>query len=798
MRALPAFQWIGAAGVLASILGAHAADRLGDASRLPASAATADYARDIQPIFEKSCFRCHGPEKPKSHFRLDYREGALKGGDDGVDVIPGDSARSPLIHFAARLVPDLEMPPDGKGDPLTPAQVALLRAWIDQGANYGAAGAGAGFDLSLAPTAGFVWVQGSRQKFRELEWQPDGWNGGASAFTLKETLGPSTVISADGRFLREDYRLRLAVESADRGFVRAGFEEFRKYEDDRGGYYSLFQPSTFASGRDLHLDTGRAWIDLGLTLPGWPEVVLGYEFQFREGTKSTLEWGPVGQFVNGAVVTKNLYPAVKSIQENTHILKFDLSREVAGWALAESARVEFYDLRTDRTDLKGYTLGPDGWINVKEGARHTAGMNTLTAGKQVTDWLYLSSGYLYSRLEGDASLSMSTVDTLGSPVAGKFWYSDPILLKREMQSGSVNGMFTPLDGLFLSLGLQGEWSRQDGLGRVNLDEGDPTFVAPFALEPVQVESSITKSRLLENASIRFSRIPFTILFAEVRMSQEDLGQFEDLSGSAKDGFLRDTDALNLQRDFRAGFSISPWSRVSMQASYRRRECDTDYSHRRDFSGLALSLPGAGYSAFVTEREIRGDEVEAKLVFKPAAWVRTSFNYHMNAIDYRTVTEAGPGAPIPGGGVAAGNYDSHVYSVNAVLTPLARLTWSSTFSYTQTRTGTALGQNSPVAPYRVNLSTLMSSASWALNDSTDVQFSHLYSLADYPGSNAVDAAPLGFDFVRQSFSAGLTRRWTQSLSTGLRYSFYDYFEPHAGGVSDFTAHAVFASLTYRWK
>ena len=51
-----------------------------------------DFDRDIRPILETSCWRCHGPPKPKSHFRLDNRESALKGGDNNTnDIVPGDS-----------------------------------------------------------------------------------------------------------------------------------------------------------------------------------------------------------------------------------------------------------------------------------------------------------------------------------------------------------------------------------------------------------------------------------------------------------------------------------------------------------------------------------------------------------------------------------------------------------------------------------------------------------------------------------------------------------------------------------
>jgi mono/diheme cytochrome c family protein len=114
-----------------------------DVSKLPPAATGAvDFGRHIQPLFEASCWKCHGSEKQKSGFRLDNRDSALAGGEHGRDILPGESSKSPLIHYVARLVEDLEMPPDGKGKPLTPDQVGLLRAWIDQGAKWDTADSG--------------------------------------------------------------------------------------------------------------------------------------------------------------------------------------------------------------------------------------------------------------------------------------------------------------------------------------------------------------------------------------------------------------------------------------------------------------------------------------------------------------------------------------------------------------------------------------------------------------------------------------------------------------------------------
>lgn len=105
-----------------------------DVSKLPPAANhSVDFAKDVRPIFEKSCQSCHGAEKQKGGYRLDSKTTALKGGETYSPAIkPGDSAGSPLIHLVAGLVPDSRMP--AKGDPLTPEQISLLRAWIDQGA----------------------------------------------------------------------------------------------------------------------------------------------------------------------------------------------------------------------------------------------------------------------------------------------------------------------------------------------------------------------------------------------------------------------------------------------------------------------------------------------------------------------------------------------------------------------------------------------------------------------------------------------------------------------------------------
>jgi hypothetical protein len=138
----------------------------------PAKTTGVTYAKDIRPMFESSCFRCHTGDRPKAGLRLDSLDSVLKGSKEGRVIIPGESEHSALVIAVARLDEETAMPPKGRGGgfrggrpgggggappnapsgggqpshggpggggfqppkPLTAEQVSLIRAWVDQGA----------------------------------------------------------------------------------------------------------------------------------------------------------------------------------------------------------------------------------------------------------------------------------------------------------------------------------------------------------------------------------------------------------------------------------------------------------------------------------------------------------------------------------------------------------------------------------------------------------------------------------------------------------------------------------------
>ncbi|HUQ94118.1 MAG TPA: ankyrin repeat domain-containing protein [Bryobacteraceae bacterium] len=99
----------------------------------PPATIRVDFEKHVRPILAQKCHSCHGEEAQQSGLRLDRRQAAFRGGDYGPVIIPGKSAESKLIRRLVNGDGGLQMPPTG---PLSDEEIGILRAWIDQGADF--------------------------------------------------------------------------------------------------------------------------------------------------------------------------------------------------------------------------------------------------------------------------------------------------------------------------------------------------------------------------------------------------------------------------------------------------------------------------------------------------------------------------------------------------------------------------------------------------------------------------------------------------------------------------------------
>src|SRR3954469_15605828 len=95
-----------------------------------------DFGAEIIPVFQKNCLACHNAKDAKADLVLETPVTILKGGETGPAVVPGKSAESLLLKVAAHQSKPLMPPKNNKVDakPLTPAELGLVKLWIDQGA----------------------------------------------------------------------------------------------------------------------------------------------------------------------------------------------------------------------------------------------------------------------------------------------------------------------------------------------------------------------------------------------------------------------------------------------------------------------------------------------------------------------------------------------------------------------------------------------------------------------------------------------------------------------------------------
>ncbi|MCY2996387.1 MAG: DUF1549 domain-containing protein [Planctomycetota bacterium] len=115
--------WLGTACVARRVMGEDA---------IPAKV---EFNRDIRPILADACFACHGPDQNKrqADLRLDVEEHAV---GNQKAIVPGKPDESEFIKRITAADADERMPPGSTGKTLSPRQLALLRRWVEQGAQY--------------------------------------------------------------------------------------------------------------------------------------------------------------------------------------------------------------------------------------------------------------------------------------------------------------------------------------------------------------------------------------------------------------------------------------------------------------------------------------------------------------------------------------------------------------------------------------------------------------------------------------------------------------------------------------
>ena len=649
-----------------------------------------------------------------------------------------------------------------------------------------------------------------------------------------------------------DYKLGVDITKKDFGYVRAGFTNYRKYFDDTGGYYKRFTTTPPVRTFDLdhpfivggqpyqleenpmHLDIGDIYVEMGLTVPDFPEVYLRYEREYKKGKKSMVEWGTVtetgfptaaGSELPSGSVARKIFPAFKDIDETVDIVNGGFDHTLGNVHFGDDFRWEHYSNDTERLDDSSLTFSstnpiatPTAYkeVTVKEQLASNTFFNTAYVDSQITDNLYASAGYLFSSTTGMAGMDVNTQSIVGPAPSGfdNFNSTHTANLDQDSHVVNVSLMFTPFKWLTAYGGIQTESTLEnDGSPVADLAVGSPTATGYLATQ----EGITDKTSVEGTAGLRFTAIPWTTLYAEGKWQGENynLRQLQEpLPGNTNASeFERLSDGDVMRQTYTIGFNTSPIKKVTLSGQYRHILRDNGYDNIIDTEGGIPVLPSQGvYPGFLTHQQFSTDKVSAKIAWHPLSQVTTSFKYQLEATGI-DATHYASSTINPGGNLDQSRYMSNVFSGSVTWTPLARLYLTGTVSAQDTATHTFQNDAISVGPYRGNVFSFLGTIGYTVDDKTDLMANYLMSAsrnyenigynlnppATGPGSLSTDyGLPLGLDYSQHGLTIGVNRRLTDSMTLGLNYGLfiYDEAEP-ARHTTDYIANMVGANLKLRF-
>lgn len=757
---------------------------VGNARSQEEAVETIDFRSQVAPIFEAHCLKCHGDIRPKGDFRLTGREAALTSGAYGKNIVVGDADESFLVEAIEREDEDIAMPPEEENNPVPPESVAIIRAWIDQGAVWDEEPTRRA-EFSMQSRWRLYSINGNESKFREtLNVAGDGAFGVTDFGFLVDTSDRGTL--EVGGSVWDDpnrYDVELTYNRRDLGYLRAGASNFRTYDNLLGEVYGPFDLQGFTLGRALERDHQRAFVDIGIQVPDLPEFTIGYDYFGVDGAKSLLEYGTYAETVDGDFVSRAIRPSYKLQDHERHRLELGVKGTLGGVLIEDSAQINWVDLDSFRVSDSSFSPGvveAEQSTEIRDRFDYRQTANTIRFEKQAKPWLFVSGGHLYSNLNGQGTFSQTTLSPTGAFGAFEGPIGQSLTLDQHSQVMNANASFGPWEGWTLTSGFQGEWLRQLGQGVVINFPGGPAEASRSRYEEFRAQEKILA---------RYTKLKDSVVYFEGNFIQEGGEQRESL----ENGLFRITDSDNLTREAVAGFEYSPRRWVSLNIKGRHRQRRNDYDHLADTS---FGAPDDGYPAYILDRDERLDEIKTRLSLRPHRQIKTTVSYQYEDRDYENTTVADSFTGSPGGELRTADQRAHVAGASISYNPIPRLSLHSYATYWNSRIRTEDQGALAVVPFKGDVYSVSSGLTYSLDKKSDLTLSYAISEADYGQSNVDYTVPAGTEFRWSRLRSRVNRRFSKNVIAGLEYAYYDYEDPAALSLSDFDGHGVFVTMEWR--
>jgi hypothetical protein len=674
----------------------------------------------------------------------------------------------------------------------TTAADAELRNWIDV-------------------SAGANLIHGDKPAFQQRTGQPrDAW-GGVTDFHYEMDVGKKSLFEVDGRgiFDAHNYSITLSYKDPDRGYVRAGFEEFRSYYDLSGGYFPGNQQFIdLYQGETGEIDRTKIFFEAGLTLENKPQVRIRYDFDRRDGDKNSTIWGNTG--LTGGAGTRNIVPTRNVVDEDRHTLSLDITHTIGNTEAGIGGRYMFSTYDNARYMHRNPGEASDRFLTHRESVDTDMFNAHAFTDTDLTDKWKLTTGYSFTRLATDVSGDRAIgADFDASPLPADLqafanrqsrdhgFYGLDGGTDVDQHVGTISLMYRPSEHFTIVPSLRIESQEQQG-GTEFVDvEVDTTAAKTVVNEDIANTRRRDFLDVTESLDVRYNGFTNWVLYARAELL-EGSGNLRETDAILEDAVTtvisRDTDSSRLTQKYTAGVNWYPLRRLNLAAQYFHRIRDNDYDDNFDNTPVTTPPPGQGYyPAFIEHQRFTTDDANLRVTYRPINNVTLVSRYDFQYTTFDNRMESLPE-------VEGGRSTAHIITESITWMPISRMYVQAAGSYSLDRLSSPAND---LVPDRLQVSennfyTASGTVGYALTPKMDVSATYAYYLADnYDPGIFLTGLPLGASLEEHIIGASTLYKFSRRMQLTTRYAYMTSHDETSGGNNDFHAHLISSTLRFRF-
>lgn len=624
--------------------------------------------------------------------------------------------------------------------------------------------------------------------------------GGIEDFHWEQSVGKDGLFELNGHGIYDEnnYGVDLKYADPNKGYLKAGFEQFRTWSDDSGGYFPGGTNRWFELNRDLTVDRGHIWFEAGLTLPDAPQISFRYDHEYRDGEKASTVWGdslvaatPGVYPVTGA--TRNFVPAFLGVDERRDTFALKLKHHIG------------------KTD---FTIGGSYTRNEFDNARYiprcpgeSTAQRYVTEHQKQQEDVFNAHGYTETRFNDRTKLTLGgSFTTLSTEIGGSriygTQYDAPLRSWATLQNSdsgyynvmggasidqyvaNINLMITPLTNLVIVPSLRIEKENVNGLAsyrgtRVSsglFSTNGYTTLNTAARDPLEVTEAI---------EARYTGIKNLALYARAEVSQASEDRMESaITTSLINPALTTNTPSNsnwerLGQKYTVGANWFVMPRVNMGGQYYYKVSQNEWT-----SG-----------ANKTTQDYTTHDLNYRLTVRPTSDLSfvSRYDFQLSTVDHKV-------SALPE--VEASEFAAHILSQSINWTPTPRLYLQLNASYAwdagiSTRADGAYGVTNFVPSLENGYFTGSATMGYALDEVSDLTLQYNYYHADNYENNYLWTQPYGASAEEHGITATISRQLNKRTTVSIKYGYFTANDETSGGNNDYDAHMLFGTVQYRF-